>query len=110
MSTHELYSVPVEHATWDVEMQGASRFTWENDDGRDRLLSLYQKGKDKQWDQVHRIDWDIDVEPADDVRVVADVVTRLTVSHLVLPGGRPDEVAADLARLVERLLPTGGPT
>ena len=64
MSTHELYSVPVEHATWDVEMQGASRFTWEYDDGRDRLLALYQKGKDKQWDQVHRIDWDVDVDPA----------------------------------------------
>jgi len=65
MSTHELYTVPVEHATWDVEMQGASRFTWEYDDGRDRLLSLYQKGKDKQWDQVHRIDWDVEVEPHD---------------------------------------------
>ncbi|HWG93405.1 MAG TPA: ferritin-like domain-containing protein [Mycobacteriales bacterium] len=65
MSTHELYTVPVEHATWDVEMQGASRFTWEYDDGRDRLLSLYQKGKDKQWDQVHRIDWDVEVDPHD---------------------------------------------
>ena len=65
MSTHELYTIPAEHATWDVEMQGASRFTWEYDDARDRLLSLYQKGKDKQWDQVHRIDWDIEVEPHD---------------------------------------------
>jgi AcrR family transcriptional regulator len=43
--------------------------------------------------------------PADDVRVVADVVTRLTVSHLVLPGARPEQVAADIARLVDRLLP-----
>lgn len=65
MSTHELYSVPAEHATWDVGMQGAARFTWEYDDGRDRLLSLYQKGKDKQWDAVHRIDWDLEVEPHD---------------------------------------------
>ena len=48
--------------------------------------------------------------PADDVRLLADVVTRLTVSHLVLPGGRPDEVAADLARLVDRVLPSGGPS
>ena len=32
---------------------------------RDRLLALYQKGKDKQWDSVHRIDWDVEVEPAD---------------------------------------------
>jgi hypothetical protein len=65
MSTHELYTIPAEHATWDVDMQGASRFTWEYDDGRDRLLALYQKGKDKQWDSVHRIDWDIEVDPYD---------------------------------------------
>jgi hypothetical protein len=65
MSTHELYTIPAEHATWDVEMQGAARFTWEYDDGRDRLLSLYQKGKDKQWDSVHRIDWDLEVDPMD---------------------------------------------
>ena len=65
MSTHELYTIPAEHRTWDVEMQGSARFTWEYDDGRDRLLSLYQKGKDKQWDQVHRIDWDLEVDPAD---------------------------------------------
>ncbi len=45
--------------------------------------------------------------PAAHVRLVADTVTRLTVSHLVLPGGRPDEVAADIALLVSRLLPPG---
>ena len=43
--------------------------------------------------------------PADEVRLVADVVVRLTVSHLVLPGRRPDEVARDIAHLVDRLLP-----
>jgi AcrR family transcriptional regulator len=47
--------------------------------------------------------------PADDVRLVADVVTRLVVSHLVLPGARPDQVADDVARLVARLLPTPSP-
>jgi AcrR family transcriptional regulator len=49
----------------------------------------------EQWPQL----------PLDDVRLVADVVTRLIVSHLVLPGARPDEVAADVARLVDTLLP-----
>jgi len=63
MSTHDLYTIPAEHATWDLEMKGASRFTWEYDDGRDRLLSLYQKGKDKQWDQTKRIDWSLEVDP-----------------------------------------------
>lgn len=45
---------------------------------------------------------------ADDVRLVADLVIRLTISHLVLPGRRPDEVARDIARLVDRLLPIPG--
>jgi hypothetical protein len=44
-------------------MSGDTRFTWEYDDGRDRLLSLYQKGKDKQWDAQKRIDWDLEVDP-----------------------------------------------
>jgi len=65
VTTHDLYTLPAEHATWDVDMRGASRFSWEYDDGRDRLLSLYQKGKDKQWDQVYRIDWDTEVDPYD---------------------------------------------
>ncbi len=39
------------------------------------------------------------------VTLVADAVNRLTLSHLVLPGGRPDQVAADIARLVDSLLP-----
>lgn len=63
MSTHELYTIPAELSTWDVEMAGSSRFTWEYDDGRDRMLALYQKGKDKQWDSVKRIDWDLEVDP-----------------------------------------------
>ncbi len=65
MSTHELYTIAAEHRTWDVAATGAARFTWEYDDGRDRLLSLYQKGKDKQWDATTRIDWSADVDPYD---------------------------------------------
>jgi AcrR family transcriptional regulator len=41
----------------------------------------------------------------DDVVRAADMVNRLTLSHLVLPGGRPNEVADDIAHLVDRLLP-----
>ncbi|WP_214111354.1 ferritin-like domain-containing protein [Acrocarpospora catenulata] len=65
MSTHELYTIPAELSTWNVEMAGNARFTWEYDDGRDRMLALYQKGKDKQWDSVKRIDWDLEVDPYD---------------------------------------------
>jgi P-aminobenzoate N-oxygenase AurF len=65
VSTHELYTLAADVATWDVDAAGAARFTWEYDDGRDRLLSLYQKGKDKQWDAGRRIDWDVEVDPYD---------------------------------------------
>ena len=50
MSTHELYTEDPGEAVWQVPASGAARFSWEYDDGRDRLLALYQKGKDKQWD------------------------------------------------------------
>ncbi len=63
MTTHRIYTNPVPHDTFDVEAAGAARFTWEYDGGRDRLLALYQKGKDKQWDAAHRIDWDLEVDP-----------------------------------------------
>jgi hypothetical protein len=64
VSTYELYTTPVEPGTWDVPATGAARFSWEYDDGRQRLLDLYQRGKDKQWDAAKRIDWDLPVNPA----------------------------------------------
>jgi hypothetical protein len=63
MTMRDRYTIPVPEGTWDVPVAGAARFNWEYDDGRDRLLSLYQKGKDKQWDAQKRIDWDQPVDP-----------------------------------------------
>lgn len=64
MSTHDLYAQPsAQH--WTVDAAGATRFSWEYDDSRDRLLALYQKGKDKQWDAQKRIDWHLEVDPYD---------------------------------------------
>ena len=63
MSTYDLYTTPVEAGTWDVPSTGAARFSWEYDEGRQRLLDLYQRGKDKQWDATKRIDWDLPVDP-----------------------------------------------
>jgi hypothetical protein len=65
MSTQERYVIPVEMRTWDIEAPGAARFNWEYDTERESLLRLYQKGKDKQWDAMHRIDWDLDIDPRD---------------------------------------------
>ncbi|MDX6287577.1 MAG: hypothetical protein QOG53_3062 [Frankiales bacterium] len=63
MSTYDKYAFPASRETWDVPMAGSARFNWEYDDGRDKLLALYQKGKDKQWDSTKRIDWSIEVDP-----------------------------------------------
>jgi len=61
------YTIPPAMQTWDVEASGAARFSWdypvEGGTGRDRLLALYQKGKDKQWDSTTRIDWSLDIDP-----------------------------------------------
>jgi P-aminobenzoate N-oxygenase AurF len=68
MSTADKYAIPTDvTTTWDIPANGSARFSWEYDDGRDRLLSLYQKGKDKQWDSTKRIDWSIEVDPVNPV-------------------------------------------
>jgi hypothetical protein len=65
VSTHDLYIQPADGNEWAIPAKGAARLTWEYDDGRDKLLSLYQKGKDKQWDAQKRIDWTLEVDPYD---------------------------------------------
>ena len=65
MPTRDLYTSAPAEPGWPVPMAGNSRFTWEYDENRERLLALYQKGKDKQWDAVRRIDWDLEVDPYD---------------------------------------------
>jgi hypothetical protein len=75
VSTHDLYVHGPEAELWQVPTSGAARFSWEYDDGRDRLLALYQKGKDKQWDGTKRIDWDLEVDPYDPLGVPDESLT-----------------------------------
>ncbi len=67
MTTRDKYTEVPEPFFWQVPSAGDARFTWEYDEGRSRLLSLYQKGKDKQWDAQSRIDWAQDVDPMNPV-------------------------------------------
>ncbi|MCW7946983.1 aminobenzoate oxygenase [Streptomyces hygroscopicus] len=53
------------NASWTFPAAGDNFFTWDYDSGRERLLSLYQKGKNKQWDSAQRIDWALEVDPYD---------------------------------------------
>ncbi len=60
--TTRVYTLPVEQTRWHVEGGAQTVFTWEYDEGRDRLLNLYEKGKTKQWNSRDRIDWETPVD------------------------------------------------
>ena len=64
MSTHR-YALPVETTKWKVPNTTEATFNWEYDEGRHRLLNLYEKGKDKQWNAQYRIPWEHDIDPSD---------------------------------------------
>src|SRR5258708_1288348 len=63
MTTQRIYTLPVEQTMWKVNGSSEVIFNWEYDEMRDNLLSLYSKGKHKQWDAATRIDWSQDVDP-----------------------------------------------
>lgn len=65
MTGNEAYVLPLEQRSWSVSPKVETTFNWMYDGGRERLLALYQKGKDKQWDAAKRIDWDLEVDPGD---------------------------------------------
>ena len=55
--------MPIEQTDWRFEGETETGFTQEYDAGRERLLWLYDKGKQLQWDAAERIDWSLDVDP-----------------------------------------------
>ncbi|MFF7094689.1 ferritin-like domain-containing protein [Streptomyces rubradiris] len=81
MGTYDLYANDPAAPLWRVPATGAARFTWEYDDGRDRLLALYQKGKDKQWDGRTRIDWDLEVDPYDALGTPEEAMSLYGTRH-----------------------------
>ncbi|WP_018656882.1 ferritin-like domain-containing protein [Actinomadura flavalba] len=50
---------------WAIGTGGDTRFTWDYDGGNERLLNLYRKGKQRQWDAELRLDWSHEVDPDD---------------------------------------------
>nr|WP_203593132.1 ferritin-like domain-containing protein [Streptomyces sp. SID9124] len=81
VSTHDLYTTAPEEPLWTVPASGAARFSWDYDDGRERLLALYQKGKDKQWDGNKRIDWSLEVDPSDPLGTPDEALTLYGTPH-----------------------------
>jgi P-aminobenzoate N-oxygenase AurF len=62
VSSTRIYTLPIEQTGWQVPSGSTTAFSWEYDEGRDRLLSLYERGKRKQWDAADRIDWSLEVD------------------------------------------------
>lgn len=81
MSTHDFYATDPGASRWHVPASGSARFNWDYDDGRDRLLALYQKGKDKQWDGQKRIDWDLEVDPYDPLGIPDEAMSIYGTRH-----------------------------
>ncbi|URM89627.1 ferritin-like domain-containing protein [Streptomyces sp. MRC013] len=81
MSTLDLYADDPGSAGWEVPASGAARFSWEYDEGRDRLLALCRKGKDKQWDGARRIDWDPEADPYDPLGIPDEAMTVHGTRH-----------------------------
>lgn len=69
MTTKDKYTTVPEPYSWKIPNSCDTCFTWEYDEPRARLLSLYQKGKDKQWDAQSRIDWALDVDPMNPIGI-----------------------------------------
>ena len=63
MTTHQRYAMPVDPTEAIIPGRFDSLMRWEYEDGRDSLLKLYEKGKERQWDGNTRIDWSQDLDP-----------------------------------------------
>jgi len=63
MTTESRYARPAEERQWDVAGTFDTPFKWEYDDGRAALMTLYEKGKNLQWNTTTRIDWSQDLDP-----------------------------------------------
>jgi hypothetical protein len=69
MALRDLYPIPDIDPCWTVPQDFDTAFDWQYDDGRKRMMHLYQKGKDMQWDALSRIDWNEDLNAENPMQV-----------------------------------------
>jgi hypothetical protein len=63
MSSFDRYTERPEAQVRDVPQHFDTRFTWEYQSDRAKLLNLYEKGKKLQWNATERIDWSQNLDP-----------------------------------------------
>jgi hypothetical protein len=81
VSSQDRYTKAPSEPIWQIPATGSARFSWEYEEGRERLLALYQKGKDKQWDGAKRIDWALEVDPYDPLGTPDEALTLYGTRH-----------------------------
>ena len=93
--TTRVYALPVEQTRWHVPNHAETTFTWDYDEGRDKLLNLYEKGKTRQWNTNERIDWSTEVD-RDDPLQAPEVYIPLYGSDIWEKMGERDRAAVRL--------------
>jgi hypothetical protein len=69
------YVIPTREEGWGVATDATTTsFDWDYAAGRERLLGLYQKGKDGQWDAGTRIDWTREIDHDNPLGVPDDFI------------------------------------
>jgi hypothetical protein len=63
MSTQQRYAFPPGDTEWKVPGQFDTVFRWEYEQTRAAMMTLYEKGKNLQWNSNVRIDWSQDLDP-----------------------------------------------
>jgi hypothetical protein len=89
MASEDRHEKPIDGIDWAVGGTFDTNFRWEYHDGRDSLLKLYEKGKERQWNANTRIDWSQDLDPENPEQLPdesiplfgSDVFTALTPSE-----------------------------
>jgi P-aminobenzoate N-oxygenase AurF len=70
----DMYTIAPRGGAWSVPRSGETRFKWDYNPTSGRLLTLYQKGKDRQWDSAARIDWSLEVDPLNPIGLPDELV------------------------------------
>src|SRR5947208_10180585 len=92
VTVEDLRAGPWRSQPWSFPLAGDARFTWEYDVERQRMLALYQKGKDKQWDAQKRIDWELDLDEQNPLGMPVEVVPILGVPEFEKRLDEPGEL------------------
>jgi len=63
MTTEQRYAISTDQPEWKVPGQFDTVFEWEYEAVRPSLMTLYEKGKNLQWNTNARIDWSQNLDP-----------------------------------------------